>query len=60
MNIEQAVERACQEPTLKEALAWICVWECERVVEKAVRGRTDIETFFGFCIGEVVDAWSRK
>lgn len=34
MNLEEAVERACKEGTLIEALAWIVVWENERVVRQ--------------------------
>lgn len=32
---QEAVDRACQEPTLADALSWICVWESERVVRQA-------------------------
>lgn len=32
MNYKDVVARACQEPTLAEALSWIAVWETERVV----------------------------
>lgn len=35
MNAQQAVDRACEEPTLLEALSWIAVWECERVIPVA-------------------------
>ncbi len=35
MNVKEAVERACQEPTLVEALSFICVWECERAIKQA-------------------------
>ena len=37
MNVPEAVKRACQEPTLEEAISWICVWETERVVRQALR-----------------------
>lgn len=30
--IDQAIVRACQEPTLTKALAFIAIWECERVI----------------------------
>ena len=41
MNLKEAVEKACQEPTLTEALTWIAVWETGRVVEQE---RTGIST----------------
>ena len=31
------VERACEEPTLADALSWIAVWENDRVVRQALR-----------------------
>lgn len=35
MNIIKAVKRACEEPTLLDALSWICVWESERAIKQA-------------------------
>jgi hypothetical protein len=35
MNFTEAIDRACQEPTLVDALSWIAVWECERVIPNA-------------------------
>jgi hypothetical protein len=32
MNFREAVDKACEEPTLLDALSWIAIWECERVV----------------------------
>jgi len=32
MNFQQAIDRACEEPTLLDALSWIAVWESERVI----------------------------
>ena len=37
MNIDEAVARACKEPTLLDALSWICVWESERTVKQALK-----------------------
>lgn len=37
MNLQEAVERACSEPTLVDALAWIAVWEADRAVKQALR-----------------------
>lgn len=35
MNLSDVIDRACQEPTLLDALAWVSVWECERVIVEA-------------------------
>mgnify|MGYP000848825405 CR=1 FL=1 len=32
MNFQEAIDRACEEPTLLDALSWIAVWENERVI----------------------------
>jgi hypothetical protein len=37
MNVEEAVARACAEPTLEEALSWIAVWEADRAIGQALR-----------------------
>ena len=45
MNLEEACQRACQEPTLEEALTWMAVWETERVVAQALEyKRTGVST----------------
>lgn len=31
----QAVEKACLEPTLADALSWIAIWESERAIKQA-------------------------
>lgn len=36
MNFQEAVDKACKEPTLLDALSWICVWENERVIPIAM------------------------
>jgi len=36
MNIDEAVSRACEEPTLAKALEWIAVWENDRAVRQAL------------------------
>jgi hypothetical protein len=68
MNINEAVERACQEPTLDDALSWICVWECERAIRQAKEFfETGIstaspgagwDTCFHVCITEVRKRWA--
>ena len=67
MNLKEAVEKACQEPTLTEALTWIAVWETGRVVEQVREfERTGIstashggsgDTLFKVCFEEVGKQW---
>jgi len=62
-----AVERACQEPTLVDALAWIALWECERVIPVAhvvLNGGPRVggdgrgwDTCFHLLIDRVLKAW---
>ncbi len=63
MNIQEAIEEACKKPTLVDALAWIAIWETERVVEQvrefdrtgistAAQGRWD--TCFKWCFDGVL------
>ena len=60
MNIDQAVERACQEPTLLDALTWICVWESERAIKQAREnygsgsGGAGWDTCFRYCLEQVM------
>lgn len=35
LTINQAVAKACEEPTLLDAMSWICVWESERAIKQA-------------------------
>jgi len=63
MNINQAAERACQEPTLLDALTWICVWESERAIKQAKKNLVDVEgkvwdTFFKICLKSVIDKYN--
>ncbi len=45
MKTDEALKRACEEPTLKAALAWIAVWETERVIQQAAEfKRTGVST----------------
>lgn len=57
MNIGDAVKRACKEPTLLDALTWICIWESERVVRQA-RQNEQWGTCFKICLKSVMDAFS--
>ena len=64
MNLKEAVEKACEQPTLLDSLNWIAAWETERVV-KQVRDfdRTGIsttshgggwDTYFRICFEEIM------
>ena len=55
MNITEATKRACEEPTLLDALSWICVWESERVVKYVREHEGRWETCFKLCLGEVME-----
>lgn len=60
MNITEAVKRACEEPTLVEALAWICIWESERVIAQVLINyeagtEEDVyDTCFKYCLQQVM------
>lgn len=60
MNIDEATKRACEEPTLLDALTWICVWESERIVKQAKKELRDAEgkgwyTCFRICLKSVLE-----
>ena len=62
MNITEAVKQACKEPTLLDALSWVCVWESERVVKQTKKNLRQIDgrgwdTCFKFCIGKVIEEY---
>ncbi len=62
MNITEALEIACKEPTLIDALSWICVWESERAIKQAKEGLVDADgkgwdTCFKFCIERVYEKY---
>lgn len=59
MNLHEATQRACEAPTLLDALTYICVWESERVVEQA-RKNTQWETCFRTCLRSVLDNYQEK
>ena len=64
MNIDQAVARACEEPTLLDALSWICVWESERAIDQARNrygsGTDDAgwDTCFRVCLKRVMESYN--
>ena len=59
MNIDEAIERACQEPTLREALVWIAIWDADRAVQQAKENPT-WETTFGVCFQRVMARYAQK
>lgn len=59
LNITEAVQRACEQPTLLEALSWICVWESERVVKQA-RENPQWETCFKTCLKAVMESFTKQ
>lgn len=59
MNITEATKKACEEPTLLEALTWICVWDSERVVKQA-RANAQWGTCFKVCLKSVLDNYKQK
>lgn len=69
MNIDEAVARACMEPTLDDAISWIAVWENERVIAQvrefdktgvstAAQGNWD--TCFATCFKRVREHWRSR
>ena len=63
MNIDEATKRACQEPTLLDALTWICIWESERAIKQAKKELRDAEgkgwdTFFRVCLKSVMEKYN--
>jgi hypothetical protein len=69
MNMHEAVEEACKQPTLVDALSWIAVWECERAIAQAKKffetGRRTgdgkcWDTCFKYCIQHVMVAYSNR
>ena len=64
MNITEATERACEEPTLLDALTWICIWESERAIKQAKKEMRDADgkgwdTFFNICLGNVLRKYGK-
>lgn len=64
MTFEEALKKACEQPTLLDALNWVAVWECERAIQQAKqffetgeRTGTDgqaWDTCFKFCLEKVM------
>jgi len=66
MNINQAVVRACEEPSLLDALSWICVWENERAIRQARENYgsgadgAGWNTCFRVCLERVLDSYNAE
>lgn len=70
MNFNEAVNKACEQPTLVDALSWIALWECERVIptaHKFLNGEKPPapdgkgwETCFKFLIKQVIIKYTEK
>ena len=64
-NIKEAVIRACQEPTLLDALTWICIWESERVIYQARynfgsgSNEAGWDTCFRVCLKQVMESYEK-
>ena len=64
MNIDQAVSRACEEPTLLDALSWICVWESERMIQQSREhygsgaNGAGWDTCFRVCLKRVMESYN--
>ena len=54
MNITEAVQEACKEPTLLKALSWIAVWESVRTYEGPW------ETCFYICFKMVTEEYIKQ
>jgi len=64
MKIKEAVNIACKESTLLDALTWICIWESERIVKQAKKNQRDMngkgwDTCFRYCLNEVMDKYPK-
>lgn len=61
MNVTEAVNRACEEPTLFLAMRWIAVWETDRIVRQ-VRKNTccEYDSCYGTCFSLLRDEWQKR
>lgn len=61
-DLDHAVVRACAEPTLVDALAWIALWENDRVVHQAMKRERgpngqSWDTFFRLAFSKTMAKW---
>ena len=65
-NLTEAVAVACQQPTLLEALTFICIWESERAINQARfnygsgSDGAGWDTCFGICLKNVIDKYPKE
>jgi hypothetical protein len=69
-TFSDAITRACEESTLVDALSWIALWECERVIpvaHKHMPGNEKLgsyergwDTCFNYLFKEVMEEYSVK
>ena len=66
MNITEATKIACQQPTLLDALTYICVWESERAIAQARNNYgsgangAGWDTCFKTCLKSVIDKYPKE
>lgn len=59
MNFNKAIEKACKESTLIDALVSICIWESERIIKQAEKNE-GWDSCFKICLNTVVKKWRDK
>lgn len=58
IKVTKAIETACKEPTLLDALSWICLWENDRIVQVIKKNPDKIfDTCFKHCLKLVMTEW---
>ena len=64
MLFNEATNEACRQPTLLDALSWICVWESERAINQARfnfgsgSNGAGWDTCFKICLQRVMEEYS--
>lgn len=58
MSITEIVEQSCKQSTLAAALAYVAIWETERVVKQARQNPT-WDTCFEYIFNCVIDQWNK-
>ena len=56
MTRDEAIEQALKKDTLVKALAYVCVWECDRAIRVA-REQEQYDTTFNYLIAEVLNKY---
>jgi hypothetical protein len=63
-NIEDAVKKACKQPTLLDALTYMAIWESGRIVEQAKDnlamanlGMKSWDSCFNYCFKKVFEEY---